>query len=147
MRMIKVDGGLIGRGFTESSTIKFIASIPYMIDVCDEVEKFCNINFNTSDQHVDARDTRIRRHNSDLTKIIEWFETDPFPYDPNWISLSTGITGSDDINCYNAFNVGKDCLIKITGKNFSEISLKRNDRVQTLSTVHNSITVNNNVVT
>ena len=105
---IQIDGGLVGRGFTDSSVIKFLLSMPSTRDICEEVEKFCDIKFSTTDQHIDARDARIRRDAADVDKMVEWFSThNPFPFEKKIKNIATGVTGDDKINCYNAEEVGK----------------------------------------
>lgn len=108
MRILKIEGGMIGRNITDSTLARWILAMPYTNDVCKEVEKFCGITFSTSEQHVDARDSRIKRDNADILKIFQWFkEHDPFPHINSLISISTGVTGGENINCYDCFEIGK----------------------------------------
>lgn len=78
MRIMKIEGGMIGRKITESTIARWILAMPYT-NICKEIEKFCGIRFSTSEQHVDARDSRVKRYDADISRIFIWFkEHDPF---------------------------------------------------------------------
>lgn len=65
------------------------------------------ISMDTGDQHVDVRDSRIKRDDEDVLKLFEWFKHDnPFPAVKQIMSLATGIIGHGGINCHNARNFG-----------------------------------------
>lgn len=108
MRILKIIGGMIGRTITESTLARWILGLPYTNDITKEIEKFCNIKFVSSEQHVDARDSRIKRDDADVLKIDEWFKSnDPFPHMDTIICISTGVTGTENINCCDSFEIGK----------------------------------------
>lgn len=89
-------GGIINRGITESTANRWILGMPYTHDICEEIEEFCSIKFNTSDQHVDARDSRITRDYKDLQKIMLWFDShDPFAHDESLMNIATGVVGGE----------------------------------------------------
>ena len=120
---------------------------PYTHDICEEVENFCGIQFSTSDQHVDARDSRIKRDTEDILKIKSWFDChETFPYQDSIMSISTGVTGGNNINCHNAFEVGKAGLEEIAGTNFHKVSFKRKNRVLSLKSVNSSLKIQEEIV-
>lgn len=70
MRTMKSRGGLThGRGFPDSVLIKFVATMIFLVSVCNQVENFCYIHSATSEQHVDARESRIDRYVADIQKL------------------------------------------------------------------------------
>lgn len=147
MRILKIEGGMIGRTITESTLARWILAMPYTNDICKEIEKFCNIKFSTSEQHVDARDSRIKRDDADVLKMYEWFKSnDPFPCVDAIMCVSTGVTGGENINCYDYFEIGKNNLEEIIGKPFPQVSFPRSRRVQPLSAVSSSIKSKDNSV-
>ncbi|GBN88645.1 hypothetical protein AVEN_228990-1 [Araneus ventricosus] len=59
------------------------------------------MSFTTSEQHTDARDSRILRDNEDVQELVGWFEShDPFYVSDFVMSISTGILGDETISCY-----------------------------------------------
>lgn len=91
----------------------------HMHDTC-EVYKFCGIQFSTSHEHVDARDSRINRVTDYILIIYDHILYDhnchePFPYQDSIMSVSTGAIGGNNINCYNTFEVEKAVLEDIFG--------------------------------
>lgn len=145
--MMKIESGLTGWGITESAQTNFILGMPYAHDVCEQVKNFCNINFSSSEQHVDARDSRIKWDNEDIIQIVDYFNShDPFPSEKEIISIATGIIGNKEINFHDAFNVGKVSPEKMYGLQFNEISFKRKERVLTLSIINSSIKIHDKLV-
>ncbi|GBN56177.1 hypothetical protein AVEN_29965-1 [Araneus ventricosus] len=62
--------------------------------VSQQVEYFCGQSLTTSEQHTDARDSRILRDNEDVQKLLGWFEYhDPFPVSDFVMPINTGILG------------------------------------------------------
>jgi len=127
IKSIKTDGSVVrGRSTQESVLSKWVYGMHATNAVCEGIEKFCNISLDIADQHVDARDSRIKRDDADVQKIIEWFSShDPFPQIPQIISIATSIVGDEKINCFNAYEVGLNSMQKIIGEKFDKIKLKR----------------------
>lgn len=75
MRGIKSDRGLTrGRGMTKSVQNQWIMMSPMAVNICDGMEKFadaCNVK---SDQHIDWRETRVKRDERDIAILHAWFE-------------------------------------------------------------------------
>ena len=61
MRVLKIEGGIIGRSITDKTLARWILAMPYTIDICQEIENCCCVTFATAEQHVDARDARMKR--------------------------------------------------------------------------------------
>lgn len=64
---------------------------------------------------------------------------EPFLYNKRLISIATGLTGGQSINCHNAENIGKSSMEKIINTSFSNLKFKRKDRVLPLSSISTSI--------
>lgn len=148
MRSMKSTRGLTrGRGLTDSVLTKWILGMPIMQKVSESIEDFVGIKSSSSEQHVDARPTRQNRDNADVRTLLEWFENhEPFPVLNRIVSLSTGVVGGDEINCYKAWAIGMEGLKAIVGKNFGEISFSRKKRVLSLSAVTSSLKIADTVV-
>lgn len=147
MRIMKIEGGMIGRMIMENTLARWILTMPFTNDVCKEIEKFCGIKFATTDQHIDATDARIKRNNADISKIFDWFkEHYPFPKSESIMSIATGVIGGDHINCYDCFEIGKKGVKEMTGKIMSTIKMSRSNRVLPLSAVSSSIKSKDNVL-
>lgn len=118
-----------------------------MNTICEDVEKFCNISLDTVDQHVDTKDSRIKRDNDDVNKIIEWLTIhNPFPQTNKIMSISNGIIGNDEINCYDAYEIGTNLMNKMVGLKFDNFKFKRANRVLPLLSVKSSIKVDDHSV-
>ena len=81
MRYMKTRGGLTrGRGVTDSGLAKWIHNMPASAALTEVVQTFFNVSFASSEQHVDARPSRIKRDSADLNKLLQFFSTyNPFP--------------------------------------------------------------------
>lgn len=56
MRSMKCSGGLThGRGITDSVSAKWVLFTIGLTEVSNEMEKFCNVSYVSSEQHVDTR--------------------------------------------------------------------------------------------
>ena len=103
--------------------------------------------FQTSEQHIDLRESQILRNDGDLIKLSEWFSVhDPFPTTKEIMSIGTGIIGSAAINCYAAKNVGEASIMRMIGKIFKDVKIKRSDRVCSLSTMYSSVKIDDKIV-
>lgn len=144
MKSMKIEGGVSrGRSTQESVLCKWVYGMYATNTICEEIERFCKISFDSVDQHVDARDSRIKRDNTDVNKLVDWFTLhNPFPNTNQLVSLLSGIVGNDQINCHRAHEIGLQSMVKITGLNFNEIKLKRVDKVLPLSAVNKSVKIN-----
>lgn len=145
MKCIKIEGGIVrGRSTKESVLSKWVYGMYAMNNVCEEIEKFCNVSLDTTDQHVNAKDSRVQRDNTDVKKVIEWFAFhDPFSKINQILSIANGILGDDKINCYNAYETDLVLMKNMFGQNFNNIKLKRSDKVLPLLTANSCVKVHN----
>ncbi|CAH1155651.1 unnamed protein product [Phaedon cochleariae] len=148
MRSMKSTGGLThGRGITDSVLAKWILAMPVLAEVSEAIENFCSVSFATSEQHVDARVSRISRDTQDLEKFVDWFSShNPFPVSLEIMSISTGVQGDVKIDCYRANEVGVLSMAAIVGGNFGDVKFQRKKRVIPLRAVNSSLNIQNEVV-
>lgn len=69
MRATKVSGGLVGRGFTDSSLSKWVLAMTAVHQICESLEEYCDTAFVSGEQHVDSRESRIERDNEDVQRL------------------------------------------------------------------------------
>lgn len=151
-----IGGPTRGRGMTDSVISKWLMSTPALIDLLDALAEFCNVFLATTEQHVDARATRIARDIGDIGKILQWLaDHNPFPETEGLISLSTGVKCSknDNINCHEALEVGLRCMgemMKVGSdgiqKCFGTLKYKRRDKVIPLKALVSSVKVSDTPV-
>ncbi|CAG4951420.1 unnamed protein product [Parnassius apollo] len=68
MKAMKTDGGIArGRSTKESVISKWVYSMHAMNTVCDKLEDIANVRMDTTEQHVDASDLRVK-------KMLETYE-------------------------------------------------------------------------
>lgn len=147
MRCMKIKGGLThGKGITDSVLYvlaKWILTMPIKTSLNRCVQKFCNVLFTTSEQHVDARPSIIKRDTEDVEKIIKLLSTyEPFIKCNAIMSITSGLKGDKTINCHNAFEVGCDLMQSIVELSFNELKFQRKNRILSLENT-SSIEVKN----
>lgn len=148
-RSFKVKSGLTQGGrMNDVSQRKWTTGATYMQDVCQEVEEFARIITGTSEQHVDSRQSRVAHDNSDAEKLSIWFAAhDPFPETRNLLFISTGVVGSEIINCHRAFEIGMKMTKKINGSTYDSLPFKRKDKVLALAAMNSSLKMNSVSIT
>ncbi|KYN02878.1 hypothetical protein ALC62_06276, partial [Cyphomyrmex costatus] len=63
----------------------------------DKIEKFYNILFASSQQHVEMRSSLVNRDTEDIGKLMTWFfEHHSFPKIKQIISISIGVIGNEN---------------------------------------------------
>lgn len=83
----------------------------------------------TTDQHVDANDSRVKKDVKDIKILLDWFSShNPFPKINKILSIASGVVGDDKINCYKDREVGIASMSKMTGQTFNIIKLKRTEK-------------------
>lgn len=100
MRAMKADGGLSrGRSTKESVISKWVYGMHAMNVICEGLEDFANVRMDTTNQHVDASDSRMKKDSQDTQSLLEWLSLhDPFPEVNRIVSIASGIIGDDKIN-------------------------------------------------
>lgn len=110
MRGLKSRGGLTrGRGVSESVRLLWVKTMHRCASIHNAMSNLTKVLHKTSEQHTELGQSRIKRDNDDLMKIINWFKWhNPFTLDDTSLrSLSMGLTASEenDLNCDDA-----DCV-------------------------------------
>lgn len=71
MKSMKSKGGVSrGRSTQDSVLCKWVYGMYATNTICEEIEKFCNISLDSAEQHVDSRDSRVKRDNIDVKKLV-----------------------------------------------------------------------------
>ncbi|KMQ87541.1 hypothetical protein RF55_13145 [Lasius niger] len=141
------EGFTRGRSTKESVLSKWIFGLLTASNISEGLESFCELSFDTGEQHVDARDSRVKKDDADVQKLSEWFQShNPFPHIHQIMSIATGIIGDEKINCHNAHNIGTTAMEKKIGNNFNDIKFSRADRVLSLLTVNSNVKVRDTTV-
>ncbi|GBM17623.1 hypothetical protein AVEN_80911-1 [Araneus ventricosus] len=142
MKSMKTYGGNArGRSTQESVISKWVYCMHAMNTVCEGLEDLANVKMNTTDKHIDASDSRVKRDTEDIKKLLEWFLLhDPFPVVEKIISIASGVFGDEKINCHNAREVGITSMTRVFGQTFNNIKFKRVDKVLPLLSISSAIT-------
>uniref|UniRef100_A0A6M2DTR0 Putative product n=1 Tax=Xenopsylla cheopis TaxID=163159 RepID=A0A6M2DTR0_XENCH len=128
-------------GITDNVLSKWILPMIVMQNVCDEIENFCDIHYETSEQHVDTQSSRIDRDRNDSIKLQEWLSQHPPPLaDTDTVkTLSSGIIGGPDVNCHLAPEIRMEMVTKMVSYgNFKNMTFKRKHKVVTPASVVNN---------
>ncbi|KAF5281918.1 hypothetical protein FQR65_LT14444 [Abscondita terminalis] len=92
MRQIKISGGLTQRGMTESIMGKWVGCRIAFVDITTALSEFTGVEFHSSEQHKDARVSKINEAAAASYEIFKFFEINyPFPAVPEIISIASGI--------------------------------------------------------
>ena len=57
------------------------------------------------------------------------------------MSVATGIVASESVNCDRAVEIGSKAASEMTGKKFTDVSLRRNDKVTTMGSKDKMLSV------
>ena len=121
MKSSKMQEGFVhGRSTKYSVLTKFVVGLVKANNVSEVLEKFCEVSFESGEQHVDARESRVKRDQKNVNKVSEWFcAHNSFPSVQLIMSIAKGVTGDvEKINCYDALNIGATLMRKKIGDNF-----------------------------
>lgn len=137
MRSLKSRGGLTrGRGVTESVLLSWIHSMHGCASVHNSMTELTNLQHKTSEQHVELGRSRIKRDNSDLEKLDQWFNTyNPFLENESSLkSIFSGLTSCDEdnINCDQTEAVGNRINVKLDNVVVTDATIKKKDQIRTL---------------
>ena len=82
MRSLKSRGGVTrGRGITDSVKLLWVSSMRRCAGIHDAMGNLTQQRHRSSEQHVELGSSRIKRDNSDLKRLIDWFDAHE-PFDP-----------------------------------------------------------------
>ena len=71
MRGLKIRGGLTrGRGVSKSVRLLWVKTVHRCASIHNAMSNLTKVLHKTSEQHTELRQSRIKRDNDDLTKII-----------------------------------------------------------------------------
>lgn len=80
-KVFKVKGGVIYRGFTNDILTAHVVAGLTLHNICEALEEFCGSNSGTTEQHVESRESRIKRNDADVEKLDNLANhTQPFHY-------------------------------------------------------------------
>ena len=148
MRSVKATGGMTrGRGLSESQRAQWLLSMPACADINRAMQTVTNIDYQTSDQHVESRPARKERDQKD--KLIFYYflqERNPFAEDATLRNIETGMSADIRVNVNSAEEVGNKVLDSIIGKNVLEYSFKKCNQAVTLGS-KSSIKVDGEAIT
>ena len=145
MRTLKSRGGLSrGRGMSDSVIVMWIYSMHRLAGIHNAMSNLTGQIHQTSEQHVELRESRINRDTMDLTILQSWFrEHSPFTNARELMSIATGITATEEslVNCDKAEEVGNKIQHTLDDVEFTAAKIKRSDKVKTLAYLQTSIKI------
>ena len=135
MKSIKTNGGLTrGRGMAEMQRLVWLLSMPACADITHSMQELTGVCCNTSEQHKDSTQSRIKRDTEDTYKILNTLsDLDPFSSDPSLRGLVTGLTAHDSVNVDTAREIGQLILMSMVGKRITDISFEKKKQAITLA--------------
>ena len=136
MRSLKSIGGLTrGSHMTEEQRALWTLSSPVCSEYNSALQDFNHRVLTTSEQHKEGAVARIKRDQSDLTKIKVKLEScNPFSTgDPSLHNIITGVVASDECDVDDYSTVGNNIIEKLVGQPVFTYSFKRKDKAITLS--------------
>jgi hypothetical protein len=135
MRSVKSSGGLTrGRGMTELQRLVWLLSMPACADVCNAMQELSGVNCDSSEQHKDSTQSRIKRDMDDTYKILKILsELNPFGPDPSLRGLVSGLSAHESVNVDDAKDIGESIINSMCGQCVSSISFQRKRQAITLA--------------
>lgn len=122
-----------GRGVTESVVARYLGAMPSCFMIMEGLEEFCGITTSNSDQQVDLNNSRMKIDDKHLEKFVTWLmEHNPFTWRNSIVSLSTGVMGGPEVDCYKAFEKGKKAIKLMIDKRADRIRVTRSHMVKNL---------------
>ena len=149
MRTMKTSGEQTrGRGFSRKSLAMWIGSMLSCIEVRQAIEQYCDVRTVTSEQHVVMRDSRQSRDADGDKKLVSWlnFHSSYSQQTSQLIPLSICIIDDGDTNCDETVECGSLAIAHMFGKKFAYVKLKRNDKVNSLSSVNKCVKIRRDAI-
>ena len=150
MRMLKSAGGMThGRQITDSTITNWVYSLPITIPICKSIEQFTNVNTTSSDQHRDLHNSNETKDKRDHETFFVWLSAHSlFVYKCESIAyISTGMIADKAVNCEQAYELGCVSANSMIDGNFIDIKLMRNDKVKTIASMINTVSIRKELVT
>lgn len=144
MRAVKTSGGLTGhgRGLGPGTIARFLKTAPVLSPYVEALEDFCGVRAESTEQHKELRDSRMKRDRLDLEKYLAWLSIhSPFDDRPEdvLVSLATGLIGDSTVNCDLALERGADNMQSAAGVIYGNLHVRRSARVTTLASMSQTI--------
>ena len=145
--MLKSRGNLAhSRGVTPSTQAKMVHIIPQTVPICESLEVFSGVHSNTTDQHKDLRPTSTARDGIHYTRFKDYHaQHSPFIYKGEYmdrlVCISTGSVAPATVNTDGAIELGELAANQLTGKNYTDVKFKRNDKVTSIGVATNGAEV------
>ena len=138
-----------GCQITDSTITNRVYSLPITIPICKSIEQLTNINTTSSDQHRDLHNSNETKDKRDHETFFLWLSTHSlFVYKcVSIICISTGMIADKAVNCKQAYELGCMSANLMIDMNFAEIRLKRNDKVKTIASMTNTVSILKELVT
>ncbi|XP_044003051.1 uncharacterized protein LOC122848794 [Aphidius gifuensis] len=115
-----------GRGVTDSVISRYLGAMPTCYMIMENLEDFCNVKTQNSEQHIQLLKARIKLDNDHLEIFKSWFtKHDSLIQRTSIVSLSTGVMGGSEINCYEAIKKGEENMVNMIGENSKTFSFNR----------------------
>ena len=98
----------------------------------------------TSEQHVEQRESRIKRDLMNLATLKDRFEDhSPFTYLTELISIANGVTDSEEsqVKCDEAEQIGSNIQQSLDNVEIKISKIKRSEKVQTMATLQNAVKI------
>ena len=95
---------------------------------------FTGVSCNTSEQHKDSSQSRIKRYTEDTYKILNTlYDLNPFGPDPSLRGLVSGLVAYELVNVDDAKEVGQLSINSMIGKSVTSISFEHKKAAATLA--------------
>lgn len=135
MRSLKTNGGLTrGSGMSELQRLTWLLSAPTCSAINSSMQTFAKVQYETSEQHKEVRESRIERDNHDTSKLLCFLaENTPFAEDPSLRNITSGVTADEKVNVDTARSVGQEIMDSMTGENVNTYTFKKKSVAVTLA--------------
>ncbi|KAG5869428.1 hypothetical protein JTB14_003120 [Gonioctena quinquepunctata] len=132
LRILKGQGGLThGRGVQKSIQTRWTMSFTAEQHVCEQIENYCGVLFESSHQYHGLSSARSIRDHKESSNLF---------------SLSTGIVADERIDCHEAWEKGMRGIGRcVENFKFGDVKFQRIDRVQPLAIMNNGIKIGDNI--
>ena len=98
------------------------------------MQDFTDVAYSTSEQHVEASDTRQKRDCKDTEQLVSFLRRrNPFSKDDTSLrTIVSGVVAHESVNVENAGDIGQMILKSMQGKSINECSFKRKRQATTI---------------
>ena len=137
MRSVKSRGGLgRWRGTDENTITRWIHSVHRLAGIHFAMSSLTGQINETSEQHVEQRESRIKRDLMYLATLQDWFEDhSPFTNFTELISVANGIAAlkESQVNCDEAKEIGAEIQQSLDDVEFKMSKIKRSEKVKAMA--------------